>query len=83
MATIQFKDLSVQIGAQYMYVHQGNCQHRIVFTDMRLMHDKDVKNRNAYPVHVFQGKIKRVKCSVCDIYPAKYKFIFWLIYIGT
>jgi snRNA-activating protein complex subunit 3 len=29
-------------------------------------------NKNAYPLHIFQTKIKRKKCKICDIYPARF-----------
>eukprot|EP00026_Physarum_polycephalum_P005168 Phypoly_transcript_05197.p1 GENE.Phypoly_transcript_05197~~Phypoly_transcript_05197.p1 ORF type:complete len:577 (+),score=165.53 Phypoly_transcript_05197:201-1733(+) len=66
-----FNDLSLRIGAPYLYVHQGDCQHIITITDMRLINKSDNQNRNAYPLQTFQTKIRRRKCRVCDIYPAK------------
>jgi snRNA-activating protein complex subunit 3 len=72
MAENTFNDLSIRIGAQYLYCHQGNCEHIIIFTDMRLFHNEDPKNKNLYPIHTFQSRIKRKKCRICDIYSAKY-----------
>jgi len=72
MSDITFNELSIRIGAQYLYVHQGNCEHIIVFNDLRLLNDQDNKNLNAYPLHIFQNKVTRRKCRVCDIYPAKF-----------
>lgn len=36
------------------------------------MHDLDNKNKRAYPLQKFQNKIRRKKCRVCDIYPARW-----------
>ena len=35
MSESTFNDLSIRIGAQYVYVHQGNCEHMITFGDLR------------------------------------------------
>jgi len=36
MRGVRFADLSVRLGAHYLYVHQGSCEHILVFTDCRL-----------------------------------------------
>lgn len=36
------------------------------------MHSGDNMNKRAYPVQIFQNKIRRKKCRVCDIHPAKW-----------
>jgi len=72
MENVTFLDLAVQPGAMYLYVHQGDCEHGIVFGDIRMAHQHDVQNRNSYPVVLFQAKIRRRKCRLCDIYPAKW-----------
>jgi len=30
------------------------------------------KNRNLYPIQIFQSKVRKRKCRICDIYPAKW-----------
>ncbi len=35
MVSTRFQDLRIRLGAQYVYCHQGNCEHIIVFMDMR------------------------------------------------
>lgn len=37
---------------------------------MRLIHSEDVQNRAAYPITIFQMKVRFQKCSVCKIYRA-------------
>jgi len=39
---------------------------------MRMLHNQDIQNKKRYPVQTFQCKIRRRKCRICDIYPAKY-----------
>lgn len=42
-----------------------------LFINFNTLNRNDNHNRNAYPVLTFQAKIRRRKCRVCDIYPAK------------
>uniref|UniRef100_A0A5B7AJM0 Putative snRNA-activating protein complex subunit n=1 Tax=Davidia involucrata TaxID=16924 RepID=A0A5B7AJM0_DAVIN len=70
MHKINFCDLRFQLGAGYLYCHQGDCKHVIVIRDMRLIHPEDVQNRAAYPIVTFQLKLRFRKCSVCKIYRA-------------
>jgi len=72
MSACTFNDLTIRMGAQYLYVHQGNCEHIITFNDIRLLNEQDNQNKNLYPLHIFQCKIRRRKCKICDIYSAKY-----------
>ncbi|MFS7947714.1 putative snRNA-activating protein complex, subunit 3 [Helianthus anomalus] len=70
MQTTRFCDLSFRLGAGYLYCHQGDCKHIMVIRDMRLVHSEDVRNRAAYPLIVFQSKLRFQKCSCCKIFKA-------------
>lgn len=35
MHETKFNDLKIRIGTHYLYQHQGNCRHTIIFTEMR------------------------------------------------
>jgi snRNA-activating protein complex subunit 3 len=35
MEKTKFEDLTVRLGYPYVYQHQGNCEHLIVFSDVR------------------------------------------------
>jgi len=72
METTTFNDLTLGIDIPYLYCHRGNCEHIMIITDIRLLHCGDNMNKDAYPLQIFQNKIRRRKCRVCDIYPAKY-----------
>ena len=37
MNTTRFEQLSLRLGYPYLYCHHGNCEHGIVFTDLRLV----------------------------------------------
>eukprot|EP01100_Stratorugosa_tubuloviscum_P005139 TRINITY_DN2335_c0_g1_i2.p1 TRINITY_DN2335_c0_g1~~TRINITY_DN2335_c0_g1_i2.p1 ORF type:complete len:485 (+),score=169.70 TRINITY_DN2335_c0_g1_i2:64-1455(+) len=71
MAT-SLNEISVRIGMPYIYMHQGDCEHVIVFNDIRFVTDQDNQNGRAYPVLTFRSKIRKRKCNVCDIHPAKF-----------
>ncbi|KAG0472404.1 hypothetical protein HPP92_016950 [Vanilla planifolia] len=70
MHKIHFCDLRFQLGAGYLYCHQGNCKHIMVIRDMRLIHPEDPQNRAEYPLLTFQVRYRQRKCSVCQIYQA-------------
>lgn len=72
MEHVPFHSLSIRLGAHYLYQHQGDCIHTIIFTQLRMSHRNDVQNTLAYPLKPFQCKTKRRKCRVCDLYPAAY-----------
>ncbi|KAK9054074.1 hypothetical protein SSX86_025150 [Deinandra increscens subsp. villosa] len=70
MQATRFCDLRFRLGAGYLYCHQGDCKHILVIRDMRLAHSEDVQNRAAYPLIVFQSKLRFQKCSCCKIFRA-------------
>ncbi|KAK1422010.1 hypothetical protein QVD17_24839 [Tagetes erecta] len=70
MQAARFCDLSFRLGAGYLYCHQGDCKHTLVIRDMRLVHPEDVQNRAAYPLIMFQSRLRFQKCSCCKIFKA-------------
>lgn len=71
MHKMRFCDLKFRLGAGYLYCHQGNCKHSIVFRDMRMIHPEDSHNQADYPLLTFQIRPRQRKCSVCQIYQAE------------
>ena len=37
MQGVRFQDLTIRLGQPYLYVHQGNCEHLLVFSDLRFV----------------------------------------------
>jgi snRNA-activating protein complex subunit 3 len=70
MEETSFNDLQLRLNYRYLYCHQGNCMHYLVFTEMRLIHNGDNDNGLWYPIRTFQGKVNRKKCQICDLYSA-------------
>ncbi|MEE6459095.1 hypothetical protein FKM82_000537 [Ascaphus truei] len=67
-----FNDLRIKIGYPYMYCHQGDCEHLITITDIRLIHHEDCLDRTLYPLQIKRHWLWTRKCHVCKLYTAKW-----------
>jgi len=67
MEGVTFRDLWLRVGngAGNVYCHQGCCEHQLVFTDVRLIHETDAMSTLLYPLVVFRRQPKQRKCSIC------------------
>merc|ERR1712002_1387776 len=66
MEETTFLDLSIRLGQPYVYIHQGNCEHLIVFTYLRMMNIDDCQARLAYPLTDARVIQKRRRlCRAC------------------
>ena len=61
-----FLDLSVRIGQPYLYTHQGDCEHVIIFSDIRLVQPDDCQDYAKYPILTQQSHSRKIKCRVCQ-----------------
>ncbi|KAJ2761904.1 hypothetical protein IWQ57_005925 [Coemansia nantahalensis] len=68
----RFLDLSIRLKQPYMFVHQGDCEHVMMFTDLRLLGPKDDQDAEAYPKQIFRTRHMRHKCRMCSAYPAQF-----------
>ncbi|KAG0004467.1 small nuclear RNA activating complex, polypeptide 3 [Entomortierella chlamydospora] len=64
------QDLSIRLNHPYLLVHQGNCEHIMMFRDLSAEHDEP--NRLRYPKATFKSKPVRHKCRMCNINQAFY-----------
>ncbi|CAN7940025.1 unnamed protein product, partial [Ixodes hexagonus] len=72
METTRFVDLELRLGYPYVYVHQGHCEHLLVFSDLRMLHPDDSQNPNDYPLRLKSFPFgKRVLCMLCHSATAK------------
>jgi hypothetical protein len=39
MEETKFEDLTIKLGYPYVYTHQGNCEHLLIFRDLRYSFD--------------------------------------------
>ncbi|QDZ18532.1 snRNA transcription factor [Chloropicon primus] len=68
MEDVTFDELEVKLGSgfpSYVYCHQGCCEHRIAFHDLRLAHKDDRALVSEYPRVVYQKFERRCKCMIC------------------
>ena len=67
-----FKDLNIRLGYPYLYCHQGNCEHIVVFKDMRVITENDPQDVRRYPFKINEACKRQRKCSVCNIHMIKW-----------
>jgi hypothetical protein len=41
MDSVRFADLRIRLGAQYLFMHEGGCQHALVFEECALLSPRD------------------------------------------
>lgn len=61
------RDLEPRLGYPYVFVHLGNCEHIVVFVDVRLKHKQDVQDPSCYPINWGQPVKLATKCSLCSL----------------
>jgi len=60
----KIKDLNLRLGQPYIFSHIGDCEHLVIFTDLRLLHPSDPQDLEDYPIFLCD-KIQSPKCCVC------------------
>ncbi|KAJ2910382.1 hypothetical protein GGI21_000936, partial [Coemansia aciculifera] len=68
----RFLDLSIRLKQPYIFMHQGDCEHVLMFTDLRLLGPKDDQFVESYPKQIFRTRHMRHKCRMCSSYPAQF-----------
>ncbi|CAK5007661.1 unnamed protein product [Meloidogyne enterolobii] len=66
MAGVKIIDFKLRLGQPYVYVHQGFCEHLIIFTDLRLLLPGDVQRIEDYPIRLFDIKTQKLCCACSD-----------------
>eukprot|EP00057_Strongylocentrotus_purpuratus_P032666 XP_788428.3 PREDICTED: snRNA-activating protein complex subunit 3 [Strongylocentrotus purpuratus] len=72
MEETTFNDLSIRLGFPYLYVHQGDCEHNITFTDIRFMDENDCQDLEEFPLLCNQSAFYRNSCIGCKTLTAKW-----------
>ncbi|XP_030644073.1 snRNA-activating protein complex subunit 3 [Chanos chanos] len=67
-----FYDLKVKVGYPYLYCHQGDCEHIVILTDVRLAHRDDCLDSKHYPLLTHKHRVVTRKCSVCHLYISRW-----------
>lgn len=71
METTILRDLRIRLGSHYLYQHQGECRHILIFTEMRAKTVNDIDNHRVYPLEIYLRKDPIVRCSLCDVFAAE------------
>ncbi|CAG9769375.1 unnamed protein product [Ceutorhynchus assimilis] len=58
--------LKPRFGYGYVFIHQGNCEHVVCFSDARLLQNCDDLASNKYPKVVFSRRIHNHICFMCS-----------------
>lgn len=64
MENVKVVDLSLRLGQPYVFQHQGNCEHLLIFHDLRLLHETDPRGIEKFPFILFEKGSER-KCEIC------------------
>lgn len=64
LAAVRVIDLVLRLGQPYLYQHQGDCEHLLIFTDLRLLTAADEQSLHEYPIRVFDNA-KLTMCMTC------------------
>uniref|UniRef100_UPI00398F1055 snRNA-activating protein complex subunit 3 n=1 Tax=Pristiophorus japonicus TaxID=55135 RepID=UPI00398F1055 len=68
MEDYTFNDMYIKVGFPYLYGHQGDCEHLIIITDIRVIHRDDCLDKTLYPCVIKKPWLWTRKCSVCKLY---------------
>uniref|UniRef100_A0A3Q2SY33 snRNA-activating protein complex subunit 3 n=1 Tax=Fundulus heteroclitus TaxID=8078 RepID=A0A3Q2SY33_FUNHE len=68
MEDTRFVDLTVKLGFPYLYCHQGDCEHPVIITDVRLVHKSDCLDKRLYPLLTHKNRSLSQKCAVCHVF---------------
>ncbi|KAF9510640.1 hypothetical protein BS47DRAFT_1487381 [Hydnum rufescens UP504] len=63
MHDTKLSDLELRLHQPYWLVHQGECDHLIVFEQIRLAHASDP--RSGYPLMIHQSPVRLSICQIC------------------
>ena len=74
MNMTKLNELDIRLGIRYLYCHlNGCCEHAVYFVDIRLHHPiMDSMLKSDYPKVIFQTKMKRRRCYICNAWSGRY-----------
>ncbi|XP_015190544.1 PREDICTED: uncharacterized protein LOC107074041 [Polistes dominula] len=72
MENIRIDSLTVRFGYPWLYMHQGSCEHIIVFSDARLAQPHDELHISEYPRIIRIKQEKTVYCYMCGTLAAQW-----------
>ena len=67
------EDVKPILGYPYLFQHANDCEHLVVFMDIRLINLDDPQHPDDYPLLSNKPNPRRVICKVCQLYSAKWE----------
>eukprot|EP01083_Nonionella_stella_P055750 146948_1 len=67
MEDTKFDDVDIRLGSHYLFCHQANCRHIVIFNEIRILSKEDCQNAQCYPLRIFKRRVKQRKCGVCAV----------------
>lgn len=73
MELTKFDDLTLRLGHPYLFMHQADCEHLIVISDIRMFNPKnDSALRQDYPMYNHIRRRVAVSCNLCKLNVGKW-----------
>ncbi|KND03743.1 uncharacterized protein SPPG_01201 [Spizellomyces punctatus DAOM BR117] len=74
MSERRFIDLTLRLNTPYLFVHQGNCEHIMVFKEVRLITEQDDRRLHAYPKTIASSRLLQFHqlCNICGSHKAEW-----------
>lgn len=72
MCQVKLEDLVLKLGYPEVYVHQGNCEHVFLFSEVRLLNPTDPLRLSNYPCSTAIAQNQTVYCTTCAEFSAKW-----------
>ncbi|CAJ0937733.1 unnamed protein product, partial [Mesorhabditis belari] len=66
MQDTKLADLTCRLGEPYVYIHQGRCEHLLVFRNICMRQTTDKISLEDYPICTYLKKFKSVICRICE-----------------
>lgn len=74
MEETRLRDLNFKLGFPYVFQHYGNCEHLLVFSDVRLVSKTELNSAVLFPI-IKQLALKGSYCFVCGLNEALYAVV--------
>jgi len=69
----RISDLQPVLGYPYLFQHANDCEHLVVFMDLRVVNMDDPQDEAKYPLLTSKPNQRRVICKACGLYSAKWE----------
>ena len=66
MVGTKIRDLTLRVGATYVYTHQGDCEHALRCTDIRLATPQELETAASFPMTTHKLQRQQRKCAICE-----------------